>query len=109
MTLAFDVRDEKAVSDAIDNLPAEWKNIDILFNNAGLALGRDYFEEADLDDWNVMIDTNVKGFMYVAKAVSRLMAARKQGHIINCTYNDGACPEKLHGRAKIIFFASVLI
>jgi NADP-dependent 3-hydroxy acid dehydrogenase YdfG len=46
-------------------------------------LGRDYFEEADLDDWNVMIDTNVKGFMYVAKAVSRLMAARKQGHIIN--------------------------
>jgi 3-hydroxy acid dehydrogenase/malonic semialdehyde reductase len=83
MTLAFDVRDEKAVSDAIDNLPAEWKNIDILFNNAGLALGRDYFEEADLDDWNVMIDTNVKGFMYVAKAVSRLMAARKQGHIIN--------------------------
>jgi 3-hydroxy acid dehydrogenase/malonic semialdehyde reductase len=83
MTLAFDVRDEKAVFDAIDNLPAEWKSIDILFNNAGLALGRDYFEEADLDDWNVMVDTNVKGFMYVAKAVSRLMAARKQGHIIN--------------------------
>jgi 3-hydroxy acid dehydrogenase / malonic semialdehyde reductase len=83
LTLPFDVRDEKAVFDSINNLPAEWKNIDILFNNAGLALGRDYFEEADLNDWNIMIDTNVKGFMYVAKAVSQLMVARKQGHIIN--------------------------
>ena len=88
MTLPFDVRDEKAVFDAIHSLPAEWKSIDILFNNAGLALGRDYFEEADVEDWNIMIDTNVKGFMYVAKAVSRLMAARYAstgigGHIIN--------------------------
>ncbi len=82
-TLPFDVRDEKAVFAAINGLPDEWKKIDILFNNAGLALGRDYFDEADLDDWNVMIDTNVKGFMYVAKAVSQLMAKRKQGHIIN--------------------------
>jgi NADP-dependent 3-hydroxy acid dehydrogenase YdfG len=81
--LAFDVRDEKAVSDSINGLPAEWKKIDILFNNAGLAVGRDYFDEANLDDWNRMIDTNVKGFMYVAKAVSQLMALRKQGHIIN--------------------------
>ena len=83
LTVPFDVRDEKAVFDAINNLPAEWKNIDILFNNAGLALGRDYFDEADLNDWNIMIDTNVKGFMYVAKAVSQLMVLRKQGHIIN--------------------------
>jgi NADP-dependent 3-hydroxy acid dehydrogenase YdfG len=83
LTLPFDVRDEKAVFDSINHLPAEWKNIDILFNNAGLALGRDYFDEADLNDWNIMIDTNVKGFMYVAKAVSQLMVARKQGHIIN--------------------------
>jgi len=83
ITLPFDVRDEKAVLDSINSLPAEWKNIDILFNNAGLALGRDYFDEADLNDWNVMVDTNVKGFMYVAKAVSQLMVQRKQGHIIN--------------------------
>src|SRR5689334_4088782 len=76
LTVPFDVRDEKAVFDSINNLPAEWKNIDILFNNAGLALGRDYFDEADLNDWNIMIDTNVKGFMYVAKAVSQLMVAR---------------------------------
>ena len=86
-TLPFDVRDEKAVFDSIDGLPAEWKKIDVLFNNAGLALGRDYFEEADLNDWNTMVDTNVKGFTYVAKAVSQLMAARNaskgQGHIIN--------------------------
>jgi 3-hydroxy acid dehydrogenase / malonic semialdehyde reductase len=83
ITLPFDVREEKAVFDSIAGLPAEWKNIDILFNNAGLAVGRDYFDEADMNDWNVMVDTNVKGFMYVAKAVSQLMAPRKQGHIIN--------------------------
>lgn len=82
-TLPFDVRDEKAVSDAIRSLPAQWKNIDVLINNAGLALGRDYFDEADLGDWNIMVDTNIKGFMYVARAVSQLMAVRKQGHIIN--------------------------
>jgi len=82
-TLPFDVRDEKAVFDSINGLPDQWKNIDILFNNAGLAVGRDYFEEADLNDWNIMIDTNVKGFMYVARAVAPLMAKRKQGHIIN--------------------------
>jgi len=81
--LPFDVREEKKVFASIDSLPIEWKKIDVLINNAGLASGRDYFEEANLEDWNTMIDTNVKGFMYVAKAVSQLMAARKQGHIIN--------------------------
>lgn len=83
LQLPFDVRDEKVVFDAISHLPDEWKNIDVLINNAGLALGRDYFEEGDLEDWNIMVDTNVKGFLYVAKAVSQLMAKRKQGHIIN--------------------------
>ncbi len=81
--LPFDVRDEQAVFTSLDALPDEWKRIDILVNNAGLAAGRDYFEEADLNDWNTMIDTNVKGFMYVAKAVAQLMVLRKQGHIIN--------------------------
>ena len=83
LQLPFDVRDEKAVFEAIDALPDEWKKIDVLINNAGLALGRDYFEEADLEDWNTMIDTNIKGFMYVAKAISRLMSLRRTGHIIN--------------------------
>lgn len=83
LQLPFDVRSEKDVTEAIRSIPADWTAIDVLVNNAGLALGRDYFEEADSDDWNVMIDTNVKGFLYVAKAVSQLMAKRKQGHIIN--------------------------
>lgn len=83
LLLPFDVRNEKEVFDAVAGLPAEWKKIDVLVNNAGLALGRDYFEEANLEDWNTMVDTNVKGFMYVAKAVSQLMSPHKQGHIIN--------------------------
>jgi 3-hydroxy acid dehydrogenase/malonic semialdehyde reductase len=81
--LPFDVREEKEVFDAIHSLPAEWKKIDVLINNAGLAVGRDSFEEANLDDWNRMVDTNVKGFAYVAKAIAQLMAPNKQGHIIN--------------------------
>lgn len=83
LALPFDVREEKVVFDSIISLPDEWKKIDVLVNNAGLALGRDYFEEADLLDWNIMVDTNIKGFMYVAKAVSQLMAVQKTGHIIN--------------------------
>jgi 3-hydroxy acid dehydrogenase / malonic semialdehyde reductase len=83
LELPFDVREEKSVFDSITSLPEQWKKIDVLINNAGLAVGRDYFEEADLSDWNTMVDTNIKGFMYVAKAVSQLMAVHKQGHIIN--------------------------
>jgi NADP-dependent 3-hydroxy acid dehydrogenase YdfG len=83
LQLLFDVRDEKAVLGSIKELPDEWKKMDVLVNNAGLAAGRDYFEEASLDDWNTMIDTNVKGFLYVAKAVSGLMAKQGYGHIIN--------------------------
>jgi 3-hydroxy acid dehydrogenase / malonic semialdehyde reductase len=83
LQLPFDVQNQKAVFESIQNMPADWKAIDVLINNAGLALGRDYFEEGDVSDWNTMIDTNVKGFLYVAKAVAQLMVARKQGHIIN--------------------------
>jgi 3-hydroxy acid dehydrogenase / malonic semialdehyde reductase len=83
LQLPFDVQKEKEVFESINNIPDDWKAIDVLINNAGLAMGRDYFEEGDLNDWNIMIDTNVKGFLYVGKAVSQLMAARKQGHIIN--------------------------
>ncbi|OSZ80665.1 NAD(P)-dependent oxidoreductase [Chitinophagaceae bacterium IBVUCB2] len=83
LQLPFDVQNEKAVFESIENIPADWKSIDILINNAGLALGRDYFNEADVNDWNTMIDTNVKGFLYVAKAVSQLMTKQNKGHIIN--------------------------
>ena len=83
LALVFDVQDKDAVFAAIASLPAEWKDIDILVNNAGLALGRDHFNEASLDDWETMLDTNVKGLLYVSKAVVPLMIARKSGHIIN--------------------------
>ena len=80
---AFDVRDETAVLSAIQQMPEKWKAIDILINNAGLAMGRDHFHEGNTGDWDTMIDTNVKGFLYVARAISQLMVKRKQGHIIN--------------------------
>jgi NADP-dependent 3-hydroxy acid dehydrogenase YdfG len=81
--LPFDVRSRKDVLDAIGSLPEEWSAIDILINNAGLALGRDLFDDASLDDWDTMIDTNLKGLLYVSKAVVPLMIKRKSGHIIN--------------------------
>ena len=83
LPLVFDVQDKQAVFSAIESLPQEWKVIDVLINNAGLALGRDSFENADLTDWDTMIDTNVKGLIYVSKAVVPLMIARKQGLVIN--------------------------
>ncbi len=81
--LCFDIQDRNAVKAAIDSLSAEWKNIDVLVNNAGLALGRDSFENASLDDWDTMIDTNVKGLIYVTKAIVPFFIERKKGHIIN--------------------------
>lgn len=83
LPLVFDVQDKDAVFAAIDSLPAAWKDIDILVNNAGLALGRDLFNDASLDDWETMLDTNVKGLLYVSKAVVPHMIARSNGHIIN--------------------------
>ncbi len=83
LLLPFDVQDQKSVFEAIGNLPHEWKGIDVLINNAGLALGRDYFDEASLADWNTMIDTNLKGLLFVSKAVVPLMIPRKKGQIIN--------------------------
>jgi NADP-dependent 3-hydroxy acid dehydrogenase YdfG len=83
LTLCFDVQDKKAVDEAIGSLTDEWKNIDILINNAGLAAGRDYFDEASMDDWETMINTNIKGVLYVTKAVLPYMRGRKRGHIIN--------------------------
>ncbi|MDP1623648.1 MAG: SDR family NAD(P)-dependent oxidoreductase [Bacteroidales bacterium] len=81
--LCFDVRSLKAVGEAITGLTERWKNIDILVNNAGLAVGLNQIHEAVIDDWERMIDTNVKGLLYMTRYVSPLMVARKQGHIIN--------------------------
>ena len=81
--LPFDVQNKEAVFESINSLPDEWKNIDVLINNAGLALGREPFAEASLSDWETMIDTNMKGLLYVSKAVLPFMIAQKKGHIIN--------------------------
>ena len=81
--LNFDVRNREAVFDAIDSLPNEWKQIDILINNAGNAHGLDTVDTANLDDWDAMIDGNVKGVMYVTKAILPQMVERKEGQIIN--------------------------
>ncbi len=83
LPLVFDVQQKEEVFKHIQNLPDEWKAIDILVNNAGLALGRDSFDKASLDDWETMIDTNVKGLLYVSKAVLPYMIAKGKGHIIN--------------------------
>ena len=79
----FDVQHQQATFAAIEALPPEWQSIDVLINNAGLALGRDLFDEASLDDWNTMIDTNLKGLLYVSKAVVPFMKTAQRGHIIN--------------------------
>ena len=81
--LPFDVSKRSAVDKAFNSLPEEWKKIDILLNNAGLALGRDNFEDASLDDWDTMIDTNLKGLLYISKAVIPYMISAKSGQIMN--------------------------
>jgi 3-hydroxy acid dehydrogenase / malonic semialdehyde reductase len=83
LSLNFDVRNRELVASVIDNLPEEWKAIDILVNNAGLAVGMDHIDEGNIDDWERMIDTNIKGLLYITRAVSPLMAGRNTGHIIN--------------------------
>jgi NADP-dependent 3-hydroxy acid dehydrogenase YdfG len=81
--LHFDVRVNEHVVKAIDSLPKVWKNIDVLINNAGLAVGLDHIHEGDIDDWERMIDTNIKGLLYVTRKVAPMMTEKKHGHIIN--------------------------
>lgn len=80
--LCFDVQDRTAVFNALAGNPL-LEGLDVLVNNAGLALGRDLFDEADMDDWETMIDTNVKGLLYVTRAVLPVFVQQKKGHIIN--------------------------
>lgn len=83
LALCFDVRDNDEVVRNIESLPVEWRNIDVLVNNAGLAVGLNHIQDGVLDDWERMIDTNIKGLLYVTRAVSPLMVARNSGHIVN--------------------------
>jgi hypothetical protein len=83
LSLCFDVRSKSDVDSHLGTLPDEWKTIDILVNNAGLAAGLGHIDEGDTDDWDRMIDTNVRGLLYVTRAVSPGMVERGSGHIIN--------------------------
>ncbi len=83
LSLVLDVRSLQEVEKAIGTLPEAWKNIDLLINNAGLAVGVSPIQEGVIDDWERMIDTNIKGLLYVTRTVAPLMIARKKGHIIN--------------------------
>ena len=96
-SLVFDVRNRQEVELQINSLPAEWKSIDILVNNAGNAHGLSTIQNGDIDDWDAMIDANVKGLLYVSRAVIPDMVKRKKGHILNLssvagkqTYANGA-------------------
>lgn len=80
---SFDVRSRNDVFKAVENIPDDWQHIDVLINNAGLALGRDYFDDANMDDWDTMIDTNVKGLVYSTRALLPLLKKSPAPHIIN--------------------------
>lgn len=82
-SLNFDVRDRNAVTEKIDSLPTSWRDIDILINNAGNAHGLGSIENGSIDDWDAMIDINVKGLLYVSRAIIPGMVERKSGHIVN--------------------------
>lgn len=82
-TFILDVRDNEKVKEAINSLPPEWQKIDVLINNAGLSQGLDALQDGDTDDWDRMIDTNVKGLLYVSKAVIPLLKESQQAHIVN--------------------------
>lgn len=97
VTLNFDVRDRAAVENAIQSLPTDWQEIDILVNNAGNAFGMSPIQEGDPADWDLMIDGNIQGVLYVSKAIMPGMVARQRGHIVNLssiagkqTYANGA-------------------
>jgi len=107
-TIRLDVRDRDAVQQAIEGLPADWQAIDVLVNNAGLSRGLEKLHEGKIDDWEEMIDTNVKGLLYVTRAVVPGMVVRGHGHIVNLgstagemTYPGGAvyCATKAAERA----------
>ncbi len=83
LPLDFDVQHREVVTEKLGNLPPAWRNIRVLVNNAGLAAGREYFDEASLDDWDTMIDTNLKGLLYVTRAVLPYLREAGRGHIIN--------------------------
>lgn len=92
LPLELDVREQKAVQAAVNGLPADWAAVEVLVNNAGLALGLQPAHEAELDDWERMIDTNIKGLVYMTRALTPGMVARARGHVINIGSVAGEWP-----------------
>jgi len=92
LTLQLDVRNRAAIEQALESLPAEWRDIDVLVNNAGLALGLEPAHKANVEDWETMIDTNNKGLIYMTRAVLPGMVERNRGHIINIGSTAGSWP-----------------
>lgn len=90
--IPLDVTDRQAVQGAIDSLPERFRDIDVLVNNAGLALGLEPADRADLDDWDTMVDTNIKGLMYCTRFILPGMVSRKRGHVVNISSTAGAWP-----------------
>jgi len=81
--LNFDIRNRAQTEEAIRSLPEEWQKIDVLINNAGLAVGMNTIQEGVIDDWERMIDTNIKGLLYISRLVAPMMVERNSGHIVN--------------------------
>jgi 3-hydroxy acid dehydrogenase/malonic semialdehyde reductase len=92
LPIALDVRDRHSVAAAVEALPEEFRSVDVLVNNAGLALGLNPAQDADLDDWDQMIDTNCKGLVYCTRAILPGMVARRRGHVINLGSVAGTYP-----------------
>ena len=83
LALNFDVRNREAAQEAVNSLPTDWRNIDVLINNAGLALGLEPEYEGDMNDWETMIDTNIKGLLTMTRLIVPRMVERNVGHVIN--------------------------
>lgn len=83
LPLCFDIRNRDEVCKAVENIPPQWRNIDLLVNNAGLAVGLNHIQDGLFDDWERMIDTNIRGLLYITRCIAPLMIEKKQGHIIN--------------------------
>jgi NADP-dependent 3-hydroxy acid dehydrogenase YdfG len=83
LSLTFDIRDKEAVKEACEKLTGKWEAIDVLVNNAGLAAGMSLIHEGNVDDWEQMIDTNIKGLLYITRLITPGMVKREKGHIIN--------------------------
>ena len=92
LVIPLDVSDRGAIRGAVESLPERFRNVDVLLNNAGLALGLEPAHQADLDDWDTMVDTNIKGVMYCTRFILPGMVARNSGHIVNISSTAGAWP-----------------